>query len=79
MITVHALDPRHLIFRFQLLGDSLALGHLGHEPIEHFFGSSINLLQMGVQCAAEKHPCVNRTLHRPKKPPSALTPDADVW
>ena len=45
---VHALHPGHLIFRFQLLGDSISFCHLSHELLEHIIGSSINFLEIGV-------------------------------
>ena len=36
---VHPAHPLHLVFRFYLLSNAFALGHLSQEPIEHFFGS----------------------------------------
>ena len=48
---VHALHPCHLILRFQFFGNTLALGHLGHNLIEHNFFLLINFSEVGVQSA----------------------------
>lgn len=36
MNIVHALNPFHLIFCFELLGDTFLLSQLLHQPIKHF-------------------------------------------
>lgn len=76
---VHTLHPRHLIFLFQLLGDSLTIGHLGHKPIYHFFSSSINVFQMCVQRTAEKHLCVDWSADSAEPDSPTLAPDSNAW
>ena len=56
---VHTADPFHLILGLELFRNTLAGGVLLYQQIEHLICCPVDLLQMGVQLAAEKQAGVN--------------------
>ena len=52
---VHPGNPIHLIFCFQLLGNTLLLCQLRNKVLLHFLCLTVNFFQMGVQRALHEH------------------------
>lgn len=48
---IHLSNPLHLIFRFELFGDTLTLCHLFYEPKKHILYLLVNVSEVSVQLA----------------------------
>ena len=74
---VHPLHPSHLILRLECFGNTLALGHPGHELVEHGFRLPINVGEIGVQSAACFQLQIQCAPVLLEKSQVALSPDVD--
>ena len=75
---VHPLHPFQLVFGLELFCDALTGGVLFHQQIKHFVGCPVDLLQVGVQFAAEEQAGVKAIMVLPQVVAAAKPPDADA-
>ena len=67
----------NLILRLECFGNTLALGHLGHETVKHGFRLPINVSEMGIQPAACFQLQIQCAPVLLEKSQVALSPDVD--